>query len=84
MAKKYPVLYTTLVWIGIAAFGFVMFCGMYILSSPRDSCERRGGAPDAHRNRRGNLFARRYEPHLSRHVTVAQPRGIATADEVIE
>jgi hypothetical protein len=32
MAKKYPVLYTILVWIGIAAFGFMMFCGMYILS----------------------------------------------------
>ena len=32
MAKKYPVLYTTLVWIGIAAFGFMMFCGTYILS----------------------------------------------------
>ena len=32
MAKKYPVLYTILVWIGIAAFGFIMFCGMYIWS----------------------------------------------------
>ena len=32
VAKKYPVLYTTLVWIGIAAFGFMMFCGTYILS----------------------------------------------------
>ena len=32
MAKKYPVLYTILVWIGIAAFGFTTFCGMYILS----------------------------------------------------
>ena len=32
MAKKYPVLYTILVWIGIAAFGFMMFYGMYILS----------------------------------------------------
>jgi hypothetical protein len=32
MAKKYPVLYTILVWIGIAAFGFIMFYGMYILS----------------------------------------------------
>jgi hypothetical protein len=32
MAKKYPVLYTTLVWIGIAAFGFIMFYGMYLLS----------------------------------------------------
>jgi hypothetical protein len=32
MAKKYPVLYTILVWIGIMAFGLVMFCGMYILS----------------------------------------------------
>src|SRR5262245_43604168 len=32
MAKKYPVLYTILVWIGIAAFGFMMFWGMYILS----------------------------------------------------
>src|SRR5262249_4876170 len=29
---KYPVLYTILVWIGIAAFGLVMLCGMYILS----------------------------------------------------
>jgi hypothetical protein len=32
MAKKYPVLYTILVWIGIAAFGFMMCCGTYILS----------------------------------------------------
>jgi hypothetical protein len=32
MAKKYPVLYTILVWIGIAAFGFMMSCGMYIWS----------------------------------------------------
>jgi hypothetical protein len=32
MAKKNPVLYTILVWIGIMAFGLVMFCGMYILS----------------------------------------------------
>ena len=32
MAKKYPVLYTILVWIGIAAFGFTTFYGMYILS----------------------------------------------------
>jgi hypothetical protein len=32
VAKKYPVLYTILVWIGIAAFGFMMFCGIYILS----------------------------------------------------
>lgn len=32
VAKKYPVLYTILVWIGIAAFGFMMFYGMYILS----------------------------------------------------
>jgi hypothetical protein len=32
MAKKYPVLYTILVWIGIAAFSFIMFCGIYILS----------------------------------------------------
>jgi CheY-like chemotaxis protein len=32
MAKKYPVLYAILVWIGIAAFGFTMFYGMYILS----------------------------------------------------
>ena len=32
MAKKYPVLYTILVWIGIAAFGFIMFNGIYILS----------------------------------------------------
>jgi hypothetical protein len=32
MAKKYAVLYTILVWIGIAAFGFMMFCGLYILS----------------------------------------------------
>jgi hypothetical protein len=32
VAKKYPVLYTILVWIGIVAFGFTTFCGMYILS----------------------------------------------------
>jgi predicted cobalt transporter CbtA len=32
MGKKYPKLYTMLVWSGIAAFGFVMFFGMYILS----------------------------------------------------
>jgi hypothetical protein len=32
MAKKYPVLYTILVWLGIAAFGSIMFYGMYILS----------------------------------------------------
>ena len=32
MAKKYPVLYTILVWIGVAAFGSMMFYGMYILS----------------------------------------------------
>ena len=32
MAKKYPVLYTILVWIGIVAFGFTTFCGMYVLS----------------------------------------------------
>jgi threonine/homoserine/homoserine lactone efflux protein len=32
VAKKYPVLYTILVWIGIAAFGFTTFYGMYILS----------------------------------------------------
>jgi hypothetical protein len=32
MAKKYPVLYTILVWIGIAVFGSMMFFGMYILS----------------------------------------------------
>jgi hypothetical protein len=31
MAKKYPVLYTILVWIGIAAFGFMMCCVTYIL-----------------------------------------------------
>jgi hypothetical protein len=28
VAKKYPVLYTILVWIGIAAFGFTTFYGM--------------------------------------------------------
>jgi hypothetical protein len=32
MAKQYRVFYTILVWIGIAAFGFIMFYGMYILS----------------------------------------------------
>ena len=32
MAKKYPVLYTILAWIGIVAFGFTTFCGMYVLS----------------------------------------------------
>jgi hypothetical protein len=32
MAKKYPVLYTILVWIGIPASGFMMFCGMYVWS----------------------------------------------------
>ena len=32
MAKKYPVLYTILVWIGIAVFGFILFYGIYMLS----------------------------------------------------
>jgi hypothetical protein len=32
VAKKYPVLYTILVWIGIVAFGLTTFCGMYVLS----------------------------------------------------
>jgi hypothetical protein len=32
VAKKYPVLYTILAWIGIVAFGFTTFRGMYVLS----------------------------------------------------
>ena len=32
MAKNYPVLYTILVWLGVVAFGFVTFYGIYILS----------------------------------------------------
>jgi hypothetical protein len=42
MAKKYPVLYTILVWIGIAAFGFMMFSGLYILSFLSEIPEREG------------------------------------------
>jgi len=49
------VLYTTLVWIGIAAFVFTTFCGMYILGFLPEIPASEGGkrAPDAHRNRRG-------------------------------
>ena len=32
VAKKYPALYVILVCIGIVAFGFTMFYGIYILS----------------------------------------------------
>ena len=32
VAKTYPVLYTILVWVGVAVFGFVTFYGTYILS----------------------------------------------------
>lgn len=32
MAKNYPALYTILVWLGIVAFGFMTFYGLYILS----------------------------------------------------
>ena len=75
MAKKYPVLYTILVWIGIVAFGFTTFCGMYVLSFlpeiPASEVEERQMLIET-----GAMIAAlgAAKSHLSRHVAVAQPR----------
>ena len=77
MAKNYPVRYTILVWLGVVAFGFVTFYGIYILSFlpeiPTSEAADRQVVIQAGAANRGD---RRYKPYLSRHVAVAQPSRV--------
>jgi hypothetical protein len=84
MAKKYPVLYTMLVWIGIAAFGFMMFYGMYILSFlpeiPASDEEVRQVVIETG----AAIVALGATNLIFLGMSLWRNRGIATADEVIE
>jgi threonine/homoserine/homoserine lactone efflux protein len=84
MAKKYPVLYTILVWIGIATFGFMMFYGMYILSFlpeiPASDEEVRRVVIETG----AAIVAIGATNLIFLGMSLWRNRGIATADEVIE
>jgi len=85
MAKKYPVLYTILVWIGIAAFGFVMFCGMYILSFLPEIPASDGEVRQMLIETGAAIFSLGATSLIFLGMSLWRNRaGIATADEVIE
>jgi predicted cobalt transporter CbtA len=84
MAKKYPVLYTTLVWIGIAAFSFMMFYGMYILSFLPEIPASDGEVRQLFIETGAAIVAIGATNLIFLGMSLWRNRGIATADEVIE
>ena len=84
MAKKYPVLYTILVWIGIAAFGFMMFYGMYILSFLPEIPASDGEVRQMLVESGAAIFALGASSLIFLGMSLWRNRLAATADEVIE